>query len=137
VELALPQLEAQGAAADGLFTTLHYADSLNTPRDNSFRLAYAKAYKLQPDVYAVQGYDAGQILAVGLKAVKGDVTKKAEFAAAVEKATIDSPRGPFTLSKAHNPVQNIYLRKVEGNENKVVGMAAKSLSDPARGCRMQ
>ena len=35
-------------------TTLHYADSLNTPRDNNFRLAYAKTYKLQPDVYAVQ-----------------------------------------------------------------------------------
>jgi branched-chain amino acid transport system substrate-binding protein len=130
-------LEAQGEAAQGMFTTLHYGDALNTPRDKSFRLAYAKAYKLQPDVYAVQGYDAGQILAVGLKAVNGDVTKKAEFAAAVEKATIDSPRGPFTLSKAHNPVQNIYLRKVEGNENKVVGVAAKSLSDPARGCRMQ
>jgi len=128
-------LEAQGDAAQGIFTTLHYADSLNTPRDNAFRLAYAKTYKQQPDVYAVQGYDAGQILSVGLNAVKGDVSKKAEFAAAVEKATIDSPRGAFTLSKAHNPVQNIYLRKVDGKENKVVGVAAKALADPARGCK--
>ena len=54
-------LEAQGDAANGMFTTLHYADSLNTPRDNTFRLAYAKAYKSQPDVYAVQGYDAAQM----------------------------------------------------------------------------
>ena len=45
-----------------MLTTLHYADSLDTPRDNAFRLAYAKAYKLQPDVYAVQGYDAAQLL---------------------------------------------------------------------------
>ena len=37
----------------------------------------------------------------------------------MESAEIDSPRGKFTLSKAHNPVQDIYLRKVEGNENKV------------------
>jgi branched-chain amino acid transport system substrate-binding protein len=129
-------LDAQGDAAQGIFTTLHYADALNTPRDSAFRLAYAKAYKMQPDVYAVQGYDAGQILAVGLNAVKGDVKKKAEFAAAVEKATIDSPRGPFTLSKAHNPVQTIYLRKVDGKENKLVGVAMKSLTDPARGCRL-
>jgi branched-chain amino acid transport system substrate-binding protein len=129
-------LDAQGDAAQGIFTTLHYADALNTPRDNAFRLAYAKAYRQQPDVYAVQGYDAGQILAAGLNAVKGDVTKKAEFAAAVEKATIDSPRGPFTLSKAHNPVQTIYLRKVDGKENKLVGVAIKSLPDPARGCRL-
>jgi branched-chain amino acid transport system substrate-binding protein len=129
-------LEAQGADADGLLTTLHYADSLGTPRDNAFRLAYAKTYKLQPDVYAVQGYDAAQILAVGLAAVKGDVSKKAEFAAAVEKAKISSPRGPFTLSKSHNPVQDVYLRQVVGKENKVVGIASKALADPSRGCRM-
>ncbi len=129
-------LEAQGADAEGLLTTLHYADSLNTPRDNAFRLAYAKAFKLQPDVYAVQGYDAAQMLGIGLAAVKGDLAKKAEFAAALEKARIDSPRGPFTLSKAHNPVQDIYLRQVGGKENKLVGVASKSLADPARGCKL-
>ena len=128
-------LDAQGDAAQGLFTTLHYADNLELPKDKSFRTAYAKAFKLQPDVYAVQGYDAAQILRVGLDAVKGDVSKKAEFAAAVEKAKFDSPRGAFTMSKSHNPVQDIYLRKVEGKENKVVGIASKALSDPARGCR--
>ena len=129
-------LEAQGASADGLLTSLHYGDSLDNPKDKSFRLAYAKAYKLQPDVYAVQGYDAAQILGIGLNAVKGDVSKKAEFAAAVEKAKIDSPRGPFSLSKAHNPVQDIYLRQVSGKENKVIGIASKALADPARGCKM-
>jgi branched-chain amino acid transport system substrate-binding protein len=129
-------LEAQGADADGILTALHYGDSLNTPRDNTFRLAYAQAYKLQPDVYAVQGYDAGQILAIGLAAVKGDVSKKAEFAAAVQKARIDSPRGAFTISKAGNPVQDFYLRQVSGKENKVVGIASKALADPARGCRL-
>ena len=129
-------LEAQGADADGLLTTLHYGDSLDTPRDKSFRTAYAKAYKLQPDVYAVQGYDAAQILGIGLNATKGDVAKKAEFAAAVEKARIDSPRGAFTISKSHNPVQDIYLRQVVGKENKVIGVASKSLADPGRGCKM-
>ena len=129
-------LEAQGADAEGVMTSLHYADSLNTPRDNNFRLAYAKTYKLQPDVYAVQGYDAAQMLGIGLTAVKGDVSKKAEIAAAIEKAKIDSPRGAFSVSKSHNPVQDIYLRQVSGKENKVVGVASKALADPARGCRM-
>ena len=129
-------LEAQGADADGLLTTLHYGDSLSGPRDASFRLGYAKTYKLQPDVYAVQGYDAAQMLAIGLAAVKGDLSKKAEFAAAVEKAKIDSPRGPFSLSKNHNPVQDFYLRQVVGKENKVIGIASKSLSDPGLGCKM-
>ena len=129
-------LEGQGADADGLMTTLHYADGLDVPRDKAFRLAYAKTFKLQPDVYAVQGYDAAQILAIGLTATKGDVKDKAAFAAAVRKATIDSPRGKFTIGKNHDPVQDFYLRQVVGKENKPMGIAVKGLADPGRGCNM-
>jgi branched-chain amino acid transport system substrate-binding protein len=129
-------LDAAGDAAEGLETTLHYGDGLNTKRDRDFRAAYSKAYKNDPDVYAVQGYDAALLLAVGLDATKGDISKKKEMIAAMEKATIDSPRGPWTLSKAHNPIQDIYLRKVVGRENKVVAVAHKALADPARGCKM-
>lgn len=129
-------LEAQGAAAQGLETTLHYADGLQNPRDKQFRLNYAKAYRLQPDVYAVQGYDAAQMLAAGASAVKGDMSRKADVYKAIAAARIDSPRGTFTLSRAHNPVQDFYLRKVDGRENKVAGIAVKALADPARGCRL-
>jgi len=51
-------------------------------------------------------------------------------------AKIDSPRGAFTLGRNHDPVQDIYLRRVEGKENKVIGVAVKSLADPGRGCTM-
>ena len=54
----------------------------------------------------------------------------------MEKVKIDSPRGPWTMSKAHNPIQDIYLRRVEGNANQVIGVAWKALDDPARGCKM-
>ena len=129
-------LDAQGADADGLFTTLHYADNLNNKRDQNFRLAYAKTYKLQPDVYAVQGYDAGQMLGIGLNATKGDAKNIQGFAQAVRAAKIDSPRGPFTISKSHNPVQDIYLRKVVGKENVLDSVASKALADPGLGCKM-
>ena len=129
-------LDAQGDSAKGMLTSLHYADGLNTKRDNAFRLAYAKEFKLQPDVYAVQGYDAAQMLAIGLNATAGDVSKKDDFAKAVTAATIDSPRGSFKLSKAHNPIQDFYLREVQGKENKSIGIASKALADPGRGCNM-
>src|SRR5919109_2246031 len=129
-------LDAVDNAGEGLETTLHYADGLNTKRDKEFRAAYTKAYKDEPDVYAVQGYDAGLLLAIGLDAVKGDNTKRKEMIAAMEKAKIDSPRGPWTMSKAHNPIQDIYLRKVVGRENRFVSVAHKALADPARGCKM-
>ncbi len=129
-------LEAQGENAQGLYTTLHYADGLNNARDKAFRAAYAKAHKIQPDVYAVQGYDAAQLLGIGLKAVNGDMAKKDALYAAMKSAKIDSPRGTFTLSKANNPIQDIYLRQVVGKENKVTSVAIKALADPARGCNM-
>jgi branched-chain amino acid transport system substrate-binding protein len=129
-------LEAMGADGAGLLTTLHYADGLDNPKDKAFRLGYVKNYKLQPDVYAVQGYDAAQILGIGLAATKGDVKDKAAFAAAVRKATIDSPRGKFTLGKNHDPVQDFYLREAVGRENKPVSVAVKALADPGRGCNM-
>jgi branched-chain amino acid transport system substrate-binding protein len=129
-------LEAEGEDAQGLMTTLHYADGLDNARDKSFRAAYEKAYKALPDVYAVQGYDAAQMLAVGLNAAKGDLTRRAEFAAAIRAAKFESPRGTFTIGANHNPVQDIYLREARGKENRVVGIAVKGLADPGRGCRM-
>jgi branched-chain amino acid transport system substrate-binding protein len=129
-------LEAQGAAAQGMLTTLHYADNLDVPKDKAFRAEYNKAYKAAPDVYAVQGYDAAQLLGTGLRAVNGDVHKRDALVGAMETARINSPRGAFTLSKSHNPVQDIYLRKVVGTENRYEGVAVKALADPAKGCAM-
>ena len=129
-------LDAVGDSAQGIETTLHYGDGIETKRNKDFRLAYAKTFLLQPDVYAVQGYDAGLLLAAGLDAVKGDIGNKVGMIKAMEAAKIDSPRGLWTMSKAHNPIQDIYLRKVVGKENKVIGVAHKALADPARGCKM-
>ena len=129
-------LDAAGPAADGIITTMHYGDSLNTPRDNQFRLEYAKTFRMQPDVYAVQGYDTGLLLSQGMAAVKGDINAKEALYKAMETATIDSPRGKWKMSKSHNPIQDIYLRVVENKENKVLGVAAKALADSGAGCKM-
>ena len=129
-------LDAAGPAADGILTTLHYSDSLDTKRNQDFRRAFAIRNKLQPDVYAVQGYDSGLLLLQGMNAVKGDLSNKKALYAAMEGATIDSPRGKWTMSKSHNPIQDMYLREVKDKENKVIGIAAKQLADPGTGCRM-
>lgn len=129
-------LASMGDAGQGLYTTLHYGDGIKNPKNEAFRLNYAKMFKRQPDVYAVQGYDAAQLLLSGLKAVNGDINNRQEMIKAMETARIDSPRGAFTLSKAHNPVQDFYLRQSSGNENKVIDVAIKALADPARGCKM-
>jgi len=129
-------LAAQGEAAEGVMTTLHYADSLDNARNAAFRSAYRDAYGTDADVYAVQGYDTGLLLIQALEKTGGDITDREAVIAAMEGAVIDSPRGQWTMSKAHNPVQDFYLRRVENGDNKVIGVAWSALEDPARGCSM-
>jgi len=129
-------LGAQGEAADGLLTTLHYADSLENPRNKAFRAGYRKVFKTEPDVYSMQGYDTGLLLGQALEKVKGDIGNQKAVIAAMEGAVIDSPRGQWKMSKAHNPIQDIYLRRVEKGDNKVIAVAWKALEDPARGCKL-
>src|SRR4029077_12257907 len=93
-------LEAQGESAQGMLTTLHYGDGVNNPKNTAFRAAYMKAYKVEPDVYAVQGYGAAQLLIAGNNAVKGDLGKPADVVNAMETAKLDIPRGPLALTKA-------------------------------------
>ncbi|MEH2480407.1 branched-chain amino acid transport system substrate-binding protein [Nitrobacteraceae bacterium AZCC 2146] len=129
-------IEAQGEAANGIKTTLHYADNL----DNAANVAFLKAFKAKTgkdgDIYAVQGYDGAALLDVGLTAVGGDFTARDKMIAAMGAAKIDSPRGPLSFNKAHNPIQNIYLREVRNGRNEMISVAQASVDDPARGCKI-
>jgi branched-chain amino acid transport system substrate-binding protein len=55
--------------------------------------------------------------------------------AAKRKATSDSPRGKFTLSASHNPVQDMFLHEAVGKDNEHKGVAIRASADPGRGCK--
>src|SRR3989454_2953285 len=129
-------LAAQGAAAEGIETTLHYADALDNPANKKFREAFKKATNREADVYAVAGYDTVNVLAQALEKVKGDTGAHSELIAALESARIDSPRGRFRFSKTHNPIQDVYLRQVRGGREAGGGVAMKDAEDPGAGCKM-
>jgi len=128
-------LQAQGADAEGIKTTLHYADDLDNPANKKFLAAFKQKTGQEGDVYAVQGFDAAALLNVGLTATKGDFAAKDAMYTAMRAAKIDSPRGPISFSKANNVVQNIYLREAKGGLNRYVSVAHADLADPALGCR--
>ncbi|HEX5512790.1 MAG TPA: ABC transporter substrate-binding protein [Gammaproteobacteria bacterium] len=129
-------LEAQGQAAEGVLTTLHYADDLDNPANQKFQADYRQKFNSAADIYAVQGYDAGLLLAQSLEAVKGDTKDRKAWIAAMEQVKIASPRGEWVFSKAHHPIQDIYLREVRNGKNALVSVAAEKLADPALGCKM-
>ena len=117
-------------------TTLHYADNLDTPTNKAFREAYKKTTRPRRRRLRGAGLRRGAAPRIGLAAVKGDAGARDKMIAAMEGAKIDSPRGPFSFSKAHNPVQDIYLRKVATAATSTSRSPQKALADPARGCSM-
>ncbi len=129
-------LAAQGSSAQGLQTALHYADGIKTPVNQRFIASYKKAYGTTPDVFAVQGYDAAQLYIAGLKAVDGDASKRDQIIKAMSAAKLDSPRGPVSFSKSHNPIQNMYLREARGTENVMTGVVMEALDQPSPNCKM-
>jgi branched-chain amino acid transport system substrate-binding protein len=130
-------LEAQGESAEGLQTTLHYADDLDNPQDKAFRAGFLKRYNVEPDVYAVQGYDSGALLDIGLSATAGDINATDALYKAMASAKINSPRGPISFSPSHNVIQDIYLREVRKGKNAFVKVVHKALADPGTGCNMK
>lgn len=129
-------LAAQGEAAEGILTTLHYAETLDTPENQAFVQAFRDAYDYEADTYAVQGYDAGMMLVRALDALDGNIDDKDALHAAMSAVEMISPRGPMTFSASNHPVQNIYLREVQNGRHEVLEIAHEALEVPDTDCRL-
>lgn len=104
-------LAAQGAAAEGVKTSLHYSDLLENDTNAAFVEAYQEAYDEPPTVYAVQAYDAAAALDKAIE--EADSTNGEDIAKALgDVGEIDSPRGPWSFNESHDPAQSYYLREV-------------------------
>jgi branched-chain amino acid transport system substrate-binding protein len=98
----------------GIITALHYSAVLTNPENRAFGSTYGKKYKRSPSYYSENSYTAARFVYEALLAVHGDVENRDQFLAALRKVQIpDAPRGPVRLDAYQNPIQNIYIRKVE------------------------
>jgi hypothetical protein len=93
-------LSAQGAAAEGIQTALHYGDGLDNVKNTAFPAAFRQKTGREADVDAVQGYDAGQMLAIGPDAAKGDATAIKPMSAAILAAKI-AAHAAHSLCRRH------------------------------------
>jgi branched-chain amino acid transport system substrate-binding protein len=104
-------LPAQQDAALGLYGGMTWAPDLDNPANKKFVDAFMDAYHYVPASYAMQAYDAAQLIDAALTATGGS-TDKAKLDAAIHEAKIDSPRGNFRLNTNGYPIQDFYLTKV-------------------------
>ncbi|MPZ95418.1 MAG: ABC transporter substrate-binding protein [Propionibacteriales bacterium] len=124
-------LEAQGDAALGVQTTLHYSIELDNAANQEFRTAYEEKYGAAPTVYAVQTWDAANVLSRALRTATG-LGGDAVGAALGSIGTIDdSPRGPWSFD-GQSPRQAFYLRQVEQRGDALVNAVVSDLGESSQ-----
>ena len=119
-------LTAQGAAAEGVHTALHYATALDNPANSSFAEAYEAKTGKPPTVYAVQAWDSAAVLDRAVKAA-GALDGDALAGALGQVGEIDdSPRGPWSFEQ-QSPLQEMYLREVRSEGDAVTNAVVDTL----------
>lgn len=107
-------LRTMGDEALGVITALHYSAALNNPVNRKFVQAYETKFKQAPSYYSEGTYVAGLQLKRALEAIGGEAENGERLVAALRKVELaDTPRGPIRFDDYGNPIQNIYVRKVE------------------------
>ena len=107
-------LRTMGDESLGIVSALHYSAALATSANKKFAETYEQKYKQVPSYYSEGTYVSGLALKAALQATGGDIEDTGKFLAALRKVDLsDVPRGPLKMDAYGNPVENIYVRKVE------------------------
>jgi branched-chain amino acid transport system substrate-binding protein len=107
-------LRTMGDEALGIVSALHYSAALDTPANKKFAQAYEAKQKQIPSYYSEGAYVAGTALKAALEATGGDIEDAGKFLGALRKVNLsDAARGPIRFDEYGNPIQNVYVRKVE------------------------
>ncbi|MBK8738703.1 MAG: ABC transporter substrate-binding protein [Betaproteobacteria bacterium] len=111
-------LNDMGDVALGVVTSHHYSAAHPSAMNKAYVEAFRKMNNIRPNFMSIGGYDGMALIYKALAATKGD-TNGEKLVAAMKGLSWESPRGPLTIdAQFREPVQNIYIRKVEkvGNE---------------------
>jgi branched-chain amino acid transport system substrate-binding protein len=91
---------------------------VDTPANRRFVAEYRKRFGKVPSYFAETNYTSGRWIHEAVKALNGQVEDREKLLAALRRVELpDTPRGPVKLDASGNPIQNVYIRKVERNRD--------------------
>ncbi|MGH2945138.1 MAG: ABC transporter substrate-binding protein [Solirubrobacteraceae bacterium] len=121
-------LEAQGAAAEGVRTALHYTPQIENEANQAFVEAYEAKVGSPPTTYAMQTWDAAALLdraVTDAEALDGDtLAQRMEGLGEIA----DSPRGPWRFEE-RSPHQKMYLREVRSEGGGFINAIVEDLGE--------
>ncbi len=106
-------LPAMGDEVLGHVSALQYSAALDTPKNREFVRKYREKYGKVPSYYSESNYTTAQMIHEVMKQTKGKWPGPEKFIQMMTRLKLDTPRGPVRFDDMRNPVQNIYIKKVE------------------------
>jgi branched-chain amino acid transport system substrate-binding protein len=123
-------LRNMGDEAVGIQTVNWYSAELNNPINAKFAPAFRKAHGYDPGFYGASTYVAGAVLEAAIAAVGGKVSgsmaDKEALMAALRKSSVQTARGLVKFDELGNVVGDVYVRKVERKDGRLVNSVIKT-----------
>lgn len=130
-------VNAQGEAAEGVVTALHYAPTIDNAANAAFVASFTAETGRVPSEFAVQGYDAARAL---IEAAKTGANNRETLANALRQVSFDGPRGEMSIDPAtNNIIQPVYVYETVAGEGGLTQQVLAQLpaeADPVNGCEM-
>ena len=115
----LPQMDDRALGMIG--NSLQYAAGLDTPENKAFTEAFARKYKRLPSWFAESAYTAGLWTKTAIDQINGRIEDREAFLKAMRTANIKAPRGPLRMDPYDNPIQNVYISRIQKIKHPVMG----------------
>src|SRR5579862_4896893 len=109
-EAALPFM---GDEVIGDVSALQYSAALQTPKNEAFVKAFRAKYGKVPSYFSETNYTTALLIDEVIKQTNGAFTSPEDFVKRMSALKVEAPRGPVSFDDMRNPVQNIYIKKVE------------------------
>jgi branched-chain amino acid transport system substrate-binding protein len=109
-EFALPFM---GDEVIGDVSALHYSAAIQTPENEAFVKAYRAKYGKVPSYYSENNYTTAMWIDEAMKKAGGKYPGPEAFIKLMAGIKLAAPRGPVELDDMRNPIENVYIKKVE------------------------
>jgi branched-chain amino acid transport system substrate-binding protein len=123
--LSLPRLNDLALNVPG---AQHWVIDLPNEANKTFVADFRRKYGRNPSFYAAQAYDSAMLIDSAVRAVGGDLSKKAAMRDAMRKANYASVRGPYKYGNNHFPIQNFYLQEAVKDDTGTLTLKTTALA---------
>jgi branched-chain amino acid transport system substrate-binding protein len=113
-------LRNMGDEALGIVTSCWYSAELDNPLNRKFAAAFRAEFKYDPGFYAAATYVEAAVLEAALNAIRGNVEDKSLLMKTLRSLKAETVRGPVSFDEYGNVIGNVYIRKVERKDGRLV-----------------